>query len=179
MTRIILWFGLAVMLILAFAPTAAQVHAAIPSHDAPSDLWIKAAIVATMERDGRLDHNRIVVSSLNGHVVLSGTVLTEFERAHAERLAGGVPGVQGVDNRLQVIPAQNQDAALAAEVRTAILQHPVLAVSGLSVTASNGTVRLMGIVVDPKQKQMIDHVVSFIPGVRAVDNRVIVAPAAA
>lgn len=183
MTRKVYWSALVILLALmmALAPASAEVpmRPLADGSGAPSDLWITAAIEAAMERDGRLDRDRIAVSTVDGRVMLTGTVLTDFEWAHAERLAVGVPGVRAIDNRLRIAAARDPDEALAAEVRTAILQHPLLAVSHLSVTANAGTVRIMGIAVEPKQKDLIDRVVSFIPNVRAVDNRVIVASSAA
>lgn len=176
MTRKVFWSALVIPLALMMAPASAEVP--MPplagGSGAPSDLWITAAIEATMERDGRLDRDRIAVSTVNGRVMLTGTVLTDFEWAHAERLAGGVPGVHAIDNRLRIEAARDRDKALAAEVRTAILQHPLLAVSHLSVTADEGAVQIMGIAAEPEHKDLIDRLVSFIPNVRAVDNRVIV-----
>src|ERR1700751_1608731 len=87
---------LGLVLLLPFSAPASAGHR--------GDLWIKAAVESVIERDGRLDLDDLRVSSHNGIVKLSGTVLAGEERGLAAQLAMEVPDVQGIENDIQVVP---------------------------------------------------------------------------
>lgn len=165
---------LGVTLILAMTPISA--YASFPTGKG-MDEWIVATSKFLLENDNRLDPSRIEVSSNNGQISLRGTVMTDFEKAHAERIVAGVPGVKAVSNELRVVPPLDGDLALAKQVRSELLQHPLVKISALKVLAKEGSVQLYGFVQDSEQRLLIDQVIRSIPGIRSVQNQIVVLPA--
>jgi osmotically-inducible protein OsmY len=140
-----------------------------------SDVWIETTLKSVMENDGRIDPKQITISSTNQQVLLEGTVMTDFERSRAERLAAGTPGVKAVVNNLKVMPAFDRDAALSHEIRAAILQHPLIKVSNLTVKVENGVVALNGIVSNPSERSLINEMIrSFFSDVSAVKDGILI-----
>jgi len=135
------------------------------------DLWIKTALESVMEKDGRLDLNRIGVSSRKGIVKLEGTVLTGEEKGLAELLAMQIPGVRGVQNNMQVIPPLNQDIAIEKETQSVLIENPLIDIEALHVRANNGIVTMSGIVDRPCEKHLADRLVSMLPDVHKVVDR--------
>ena len=65
-----------------------------------SDRWIGSRVLRLLRFDTTVNAHSIEVESLEGKVILSGTVTSSAERRVAETLAGRVPGVAAVDSRL-------------------------------------------------------------------------------
>jgi hypothetical protein len=62
---------------------------------------LRAAILAIFAADSRTAYADIRVGVLNGIVHLAGVADSLSERSAAEELAGHVPGVRGVVNRIE------------------------------------------------------------------------------
>jgi len=81
----------------------------------------------------------------NGHVVLTGTVNTLFQRVVAEKALRYVRGIKGLVNRLTVVPS-----ATATDVRPRIVralhQDADIRARGLNVVVSGNTITLTGTV---------------------------------
>jgi len=136
-----------------------------------SDLWIKTALESVMEKDGHLNLNRIGVSSHNGIVKLDGTVYTGEEKGLAELIAMQIPGVRGVENDMRVIPPLDQDIAIEKQARAALIENPLLDIEQLRVHVVNGIVTLQGIVDRTRERQLADRLVSMLPDVDKVVDR--------
>jgi hypothetical protein len=67
------------------------------------NLALDARVRAALRADAATREVDVTVASDRGRVVLTGMVLAADEVPAAERVAAGVPGVAGVDNRLRVI----------------------------------------------------------------------------
>jgi osmotically-inducible protein OsmY len=65
-----------------------------------SDAWIGSRVLRLLRFDTTVNAHSIEVETLEGKVILSGTVTSSAERNVAETLAGRVPGVTAVDSRL-------------------------------------------------------------------------------
>jgi osmotically-inducible protein OsmY len=63
---------------------------------------IKSNIERALKRMASVDSSRITVESLDGKVILRGTVQSWAERDEAERTACAAPGVREVDDRIAV-----------------------------------------------------------------------------
>ncbi len=74
------------------------------------DSTLVGQIAAALTRDAYVDRFQISPSVIDGVAYLSGTVGSYFEKAHAETVAAGVPGVAAVRNNLDV---ENQSSPLA------------------------------------------------------------------
>lgn len=66
----------------------------------PAQKGIQAALARFSDRD----FDKIRVEVREGKVVLKGKVHSWIDEAEAERIAFDMPGIQEVDNRLQVVP---------------------------------------------------------------------------
>jgi osmotically-inducible protein OsmY len=146
------------------APTLAQ-------HLRP-DQWLGWKVDTAFRYDRYLDYRDVRAHADHGVVVLTGTVLTDFEKAHAARVAGGVPGVTAVKNQILVVrdPA-GPGSDLARRVRETLLQDPTLKVAALAIeTEATDTIILHGIVNSAELKARIGQVASTVPGVKQVIN---------
>lgn len=105
----------------------------------------------------------------NGHVVLTGTVHTLFQRVVAEKALRYVKGIKGLVNRLVVVPA-----ATAEDIRPRILralhQDADVEARGLNVTVSGNVVTLTGIVRSWHDRESAERAAMHAPGITHVEN---------
>ena len=129
----------------------------------PSDLKINTEIEAVFDRDDHIDLRDVHVKTDRGITTLSGTVLTDYEKAYAEQLVGDVRDrlgrERGVVNEITVIIPADADLALAKDIRSDLLQNPAVHVSKLKVSVQNGSVHLQGFVPSQDQKKRVDKIV--------------------
>lgn len=134
-----------------------------------SDKWIEVRVKSIYDKDERVDLKDVKVSSQDGKILLVGTVLTEYERAHAARLAGDVEGVKEVVNHIGVVEPINENFTLAKAVRAQILQNPALEVEKLRVSVEGfKEATIYGIVPSREQKRLVMDVAREVPGVERV-----------
>jgi osmotically-inducible protein OsmY len=109
----------------------------------------------------------------DGHVVLTGTVRTLFQRVVAEKALRYVRGIKGVVNRLVVVPAPSAD-----DVRPRIvgaLHHDAdIDARGLNVVVSGSTVTLTGTVRSWHERDSAERAALHAPGITHVDNLIAV-----
>jgi osmotically-inducible protein OsmY len=65
---------------------------------------VKAKILAALSRQAALDARHIEVETHDGTVVLKGQAHSRYEAEAAARAAWATPGVQKVENRIEVVP---------------------------------------------------------------------------
>lgn len=136
-----------------------------------NDLALKTDLSAAMEKDPSFGQDHIRVNAHDGIVRLSGTVLTPEERGEAVLDATAVPGVKGIVNGIWVMPDINQDQDIQEEVKSTLIDNPLVDIQGLQVESHHGVVTLDGTVSRPLWKQLADRLVRWIPGVNeVVDN---------
>jgi len=173
-----------------------------------SDTGISAKIKTALAADPSLSAARITVTTRDGVVRLEGPAPDAAAKERATVLAGAPQGVRGVDNRLalpqpggvvavtdgvpakpqanpasavaaQAVPAPAQnDAALAAQVKTALGADAGLAKVNIAVSAQQGVVRMDGVVPDVATRERAFMLAVAQPGVKAIDNRLLLADAA-
>jgi osmotically-inducible protein OsmY len=139
-----------------------------------SDKWIRWRIDALLQNNIRLDYRRVAVTCKSGEVTLRGSVVTNYEKDNAALVAGDVPGVTAVKNEILVDEPVNANFALMKQVRSQILQDPILDVTALEVSAKAGAVEVRGIVAMSKQKKRLGEIVRGIPGVQHLLNDILV-----
>jgi osmotically-inducible protein OsmY len=109
----------------------------------------------------------------NGHVVLTGTVGTLFQRVVAEKAMRYVRGIKALVNRLVVVPSSS-----AGEVRPRIvraLHHDAdIDARGLNVVVSESTVTLSGRVRSWHERNSAERAVMHAPGITHVENLIAV-----
>ena len=74
--------------------------------DRTEDLRIESEVKARLVAEKDANLTRLGVLSSNATVYLSGSVASPEQRAQASALAGGVKGVRGVVNTVDVAPAK-------------------------------------------------------------------------
>jgi hyperosmotically inducible protein len=142
-----------------------------------TDDRIEAAAKQTYVFRTQLKDDSIQVQSKDGVVTLTGAVSEAAHKSLAEDTVKGLPGVQSVDNRLEVKPqaaAENSDGLIVAKVKMALLFHR--SVSALTeVDARNGIVTLHGTANSQAEKDLTTQYVRDVEGVKRVDNQMAVA----
>jgi osmotically-inducible protein OsmY len=119
-----------------------------------------------------LQSDDIKIESRDGAVTLTGTVVNNHHKSLAEETVADLPGVQSVDNKLQIkgeSPAENSDAWLTAKVKTMLLFHRN--VSALTeVNTKDGIVTLQGEAENQAQKDLTTEYAKDVEGVKGVNN---------
>jgi osmotically-inducible protein OsmY len=143
-----------------------------------ADSWMRWKIDALLQNDPYLDYRGVNVKiRQNGVAVLSGYVLTDYEKAHAAEVAGDVPGVTEVRNEITVVQyTAGHDGTVAQRVRSQIIQDPTMMAEALDIEAEQNGVIVHGIVKTTDQKKRIGQFASEVTGVKHVDNDIDVEP---
>jgi osmotically-inducible protein OsmY len=110
----------------------------------------------------------------DGHVTLTGTVSTLFQRAVAEKALRYIKGLKGVVNRIRVAPAE-PDGDSQARIARAVSLDPDLSTPGIEVLVSGDTVTLRGTVRSWNERESAERAASHAPGIAHVDNQIMVA----
>lgn len=119
----------------------------------------------------------IKIQSMGGVVTLTGTVSEESHKSLAQETLAGLPGVESVDNRLEVKgerPAESSDAWLRMKVKTILFLHHSLSDSKTEVNVNDGIVTLQGEATSQAQKELTTEYAKDVEGVKDVKNEMTV-----
>jgi osmotically-inducible protein OsmY len=153
---------------------ADEIEVNLPSSSERDDTDIAEAIASTM-RWNVLVPETVDVEVRNGYVTLRGEAVWNFQREAAERLVRDVIGVKGVTNLITVQP-KVKASAVKQQVQEAIERAAALDARAISVSTTNGTVRLRGTVHSLYEKQVAESAAKAAPGVKEVVNEIAVSP---
>jgi osmotically-inducible protein OsmY len=171
-------YGLAVL-----AAVASMVFITAPLFATETDDRIESSAKNTHVFKTFLKDDHINMKSKDGFVTLSGTVLDASHKTLAEETVACLPGVKGVDNKLEEKgenrPAEKSDAWLITKVKTTLLFHRNVSGLGTEVLADNGTVTLRGEADSVAQKDLTTEYVMDVDGVDKVNNEMTVSDSAA
>ena len=110
-----------------------------------------------------------------GHVTLTGTVDWMFQKHDAERAVQHIRGVHNVVNRITIAPG-----AVERDVRHRIVEalhrNADLDARHVRLTVAGDRATLTGTVGTWLQRDTAERAAADAPGIRAVDNRIIVEP---
>ena len=128
-----------------------------------------------------LQADDIKIESRDGNVTLTGIVADNFNKSLAQETLSGIPGVNSVDNKLEVkggYPTANSDAWLRDKVKATLLFHR--SVSGLKteVNVKDGIVTLQGEATSGAQKDLSTEYAKDVEGVKGVNNEMTVSKTA-
>ncbi len=91
-------------------PLLQRIENVIAVDPVPANAWaddtLLPMVTSVLRWDSRVPANRVSAEVVDGHVVLSGSVDRDGERAAAEAAVSGLVGVRGVINRITV-PARS------------------------------------------------------------------------
>ena len=152
---------------------------------AVSDTATTAKVKARLAEDKRLEGSSISVHTTNGVVTLGGTATDRNVASAAEDATKSVGGVKSVDNEISVPSSGpgaelNQAAhqtgrAVSDELITTKIKAQLKAVrsvqgsSDISVSTSNGVVKLSGTAVSRDARDQAESIARNVRGVKSVD----------
>jgi osmotically-inducible protein OsmY len=113
---------------------------------------------------------------VKGFVTLRGEVQWSYQRDEAERTIRHIAGVHNVSNMIKLKPHLPKAADVDHRVSEAIERMADLDARSVSVTTSNGTVRLHGHVHSFAERRTAGFAAAAAPGVSNVENDILVTP---
>jgi osmotically-inducible protein OsmY len=145
----------------------------VPVHASTMDDRIESTARDSYVFKAYLKGDDIKIQSKDGVVTLTGIVSEESHKSLAQETVAGLPGVETVDNRLEVKgapPTANSDEWLRDKVKVALLFHR--SVSGITteVSVKDGIVTLQGEATSQAQKDLTTEYAKDVEGVKGVNN---------
>ncbi|TGD76193.1 BON domain-containing protein [Mangrovimicrobium sediminis] len=147
--------------------------------------WMEGKLETTFMLNRHLNNFTIDPEVEGGNVILLGSVENEVDRDLAEEIAYSVDGVEDVDNRLEVIPAEDdadaseepgfadrvEDATLTAEVKLKLLANSNTDGLDINVDTEDGVVTLNGDVESDSRRDLAAQIAANVEGVKDVVNK--------
>ncbi|NBP50833.1 MAG: BON domain-containing protein [Actinobacteria bacterium] len=141
-----------------------------------TDDEIARAVREALQWDAFLPDERISTTVSAGNVTLRGTVPTWSSRMDAERCVQRLTGVRSVTNRIAVEPASADPDAIKMQIERALERRAEREARRITVSVRDGTVTLSGSVHSWSDRSAVERLVGNSPGVRTVDDRLVVDP---
>ncbi len=162
---------------LAIAAAAAAMLVTSPSLRASeTDDRIEATFKNTYVYKTYLKDDTIKVVAKDGGVTLNGQVSEANHKYLAQEAVAGLPGVRGVDNRLEVKleGTEESDAWIKAKVRSVLAFHRNVS-GNTQVDIKDGVITLRGVATSEAQKELAAEYAGDVKGVLRVTNVMTVA----
>jgi osmotically-inducible protein OsmY len=143
-----------------------------------TDREIQLDVLAEIARDLRFKPAELGVEVDAGVVTLIGTVTSYSKLAAAAEIAGDVPGVKDVANKLRVEIAPyavRDDTRIAQAVRDALEWDATVPEERIDSVVRNGVVTLKGTVDYWYERQAAAETVRKLLGVKSVDDHIVIA----
>jgi osmotically-inducible protein OsmY len=148
---------------------------------AKTDETLRRNVLNQLGWDARIDAASILAEVYDGTVILKGVLPTYAQVQLAEKDALSVPGIDAVENRIEIgrpAPAANtDDRVLESNIRDLIRFNSAIDESRIIVVAAGGRVILEGTVDSFWQKARVESLAAETRGVMDIDNRIAVVPA--
>ncbi|MEV1330768.1 BON domain-containing protein [Micromonospora costi] len=145
----------------------------LPGSPGVTDSDIAIAASRALEWDSFVPADRLDVTVSNGWVMLRGEVEFGWQRRSAERELRRLRGVRGITNLVEVRPPAPTDAdRIVRDVRHALRR--VIGTEGVSAAVDGDTLVLSGLVRSFWERDQAVRVAWQAPGVRAVDDQLVV-----
>ena len=153
-----------------------EMQVKVPGIGARTDTDLARATRDALEWDAFVPDEKITSTVSLGIVTLEGLVQTWSQRADAERVVRGLAGVRGVINQITVAAKPVDPTRIKNEIEDALERQAEREARRIGVTVKDGVVTVTGRIRSWAEKNAIDRVVGFAPGVRRVDDQLIVDP---
>ena len=124
-----------------------------------------------------LKGDAIKAESRNGVVTLTGQVNEASHKSLAQEAVAGLPGVQRVDNRLEIKleGTEKSDTWIRSKVRSVLALHRNVNGSSTQVDIRDGVITLRGVATSEAQKELTSEYAEDVQGVLRVTNVMTVA----
>lgn len=136
-----------------------------------SDSLILEAVRGEIAKDSRLPIRGISISAFKGAVRLRGVVATLAQKKWIEKIAYSVRGVGIVDNQIWVDAPRVSDQTLLEMIQSQLQGDESDAYSRLKVNVQDRVVTLQGEVRSWGERHQLEEIISVIPGVREIKDR--------
>jgi len=150
----------------------------MPVHASKMDDRIESTARQSYVFKTYLKGDDIKIESRDGAVTLTGIVAENFHKSLAQETVAGLPGVNSVDNRLEVKgepPTANSDSWLRDKVKNTLLFHRSVSAGTTEVDVKDGIVILRGGADSQAQKELTTEYAKDVEGVKDVINEMTVA----
>lgn len=153
------------------AVTAATDRRTLGSQIDDNTIELKADLILS-KAEGIDDHARVVVKSLNGHLLVVGQTPNEYLRDLAIKTLRAVEGVKRIHNQIKIgnitsMSTRTMDTWITTRVKLKLLTADGIDSNNISVLTENGEVYLMGLVTEA-EAQLAAQVARNISGVEKV-----------
>lgn len=148
----------------------------IPGLTGRTDADIAQAVRRALEWDPLIPEEKIATTVSNGWITLEGAVERWSQREDAEHAVRHLAGVRGVINRLTVGAPAVAPETVQAAIEEAMERRAERAAERIEVTVRDGTVTVAGRVNTWAEKQAVLGAAGHAPGVRAVEDKLHIAP---
>jgi len=129
------------------------------------------------EAHGDWPSGEIELAVNDGEITLEGRVISLSHQRMIEALAWHTPGCRNVVDRLQVVPAEDDnDDELTDAIRLVLEMDPFVHADQLGVRSEDGVVTLEGVLRRDEEKQLAETDAWSVCGVVDVRNRIEVRP---
>ena len=142
-----------------------------------ADVDLRGRVLQQLEYTSEVDAHDIGVAAEAGVVTLTGAVETFPEKIAAEESAKRVVGVRALANDIEVKGIGGRSDADIARLALDALSSRVGVPSTVRAVVRSGYLVLEGTATWMHQKRAAESAVAYLPGVRGVDNRIVLTPA--
>ncbi len=153
-----------------------EVRVHIPTSWERPDATIAKAVRAALQWDVLVPDERITSTVSDGTVTLQGSVDQWNQRIDAERAVERLTGVRSVINRITVDIEPAQGPEIKHQIEEALARHAQREGHRIAVAVRDGVAILSGTVSNWAEKNLIERVAAYAPGIRRVDDRTTVDP---
>jgi len=156
---------------------AALLMLTLPAQASKADSRIESTARQTYIFKSFLRSDDIKIKSKDGDVTLTGIVASNFDKALAGDVMGGISGVRHVNNRLEIKgdpPAINSDAWIRDKVKGTLLFHRSVSARKTVVNVKDGIVTLQGEAGSSARKDLTTEYARDVEGVQDVRNEMTV-----
>jgi osmotically-inducible protein OsmY len=137
------------------------------------DAELRGDVLQALMLDGAVPSS-IEAQVQDGWVTLTGIADWKYQRDEAERVAGNVDGVLGVDDRVDLRAAEPNAGDVKEDIEKALKRNAKLDAKGLQVDTHDGTVALTGVVSSWSEHDAALAAAWAAPGVTDVNDHIVV-----
>lgn len=130
-------------------------------------------VLKALKENWAVSQDRLKVQVENGWVTLEGELTWNFQKQDAKSAISYLPGVKGVTNEIQ-IKSDVKNAIEKKDIEQAFQRSWSLNAKNITITVLGNNVKLTGFVDSIYQKEEAEEIVWKAPGIRSVDNNLVV-----